>query len=77
MMATMSTQQLLTPRALRVDEFCERYCVGRSTFWKYVKLGRIRIITIGGRTVVPPSEVDRIDRDGVPVASKEEERAVA
>jgi excisionase family DNA binding protein len=51
--------------ALRVNEFCERAGISPSTFWKYVQLGKIRVIRIGGRTLVPFSEVERILVDGV------------
>ncbi|HEY8162619.1 MAG TPA: helix-turn-helix domain-containing protein [Methylocystis sp.] len=46
--------------AYRVKDFCPRIGISASTFWKYVKVGRIRVIRIGGRTLVPASEVDRL-----------------
>jgi excisionase family DNA binding protein len=46
--------------AYRVKDFCERIGISASTFWKYVKVGEIRVIRVGGRTLVPASEVERI-----------------
>lgn len=44
----------------RVREFCVAFKISNSTFWKYVSLGKIRIIRIGGRVLIPATEADRI-----------------
>jgi len=53
------------PLAYRVREFCDRIRISPSTFWKYVRAGKIRVIRIGGRTLVPANEVQRILRGEV------------
>jgi len=53
------------PLALRVNDFCARMGVSPSTFWKFVQLGKIRVVRCGGRTLVPAEEAARILREGV------------
>lgn len=53
------------PLALRVKDFCQRVSISPSTFWKYAKARKIRIIRIGGRVLVPASEVMRIAAEGL------------
>ena len=53
------------PLALRVKPFCQRIGTSAATFWKYVKVGKISVIRIGGRTLIPQSEVERILTEGV------------
>lgn len=52
-------------QAWRVREFCEAHRIGHSTFWKYVGLGKIKIIRIGGRVLVPHAEALRIASEGL------------
>jgi excisionase family DNA binding protein len=48
-----------TPRAaLTVAAFCEALSIGRTTFYEQVRAGRIRVLKVGTRTLVPTSEVD-------------------
>jgi excisionase family DNA binding protein len=53
------------PLAMRLKDFCERMGISRSTFWKYVKAGRINVIRFGGRVLIPAQEVERILAEGV------------
>lgn len=53
------------PLAHRVNEFCARMGVSESTFWKFVQLGKIRVVRFGGRTLIPADEAARILREGV------------
>ena len=48
------------PLAYRVKEFCRRVGISPATFYKYVSLGKIRVVKIGGRTLVPAAEVERL-----------------
>jgi predicted site-specific integrase-resolvase len=48
------------PLAYRVKPFCQRVGISPATFYKYVGLGKIRVIKIGGRTLVPAAEADRL-----------------
>lgn len=51
--------------AWRVREFCEAHRISNSTFWKYAALGKIRIIKIGGRVLIPAAEAARIAQEGL------------
>ncbi len=53
------------PFALRVKPFCQRVGISPSTFWKYVGLGKIRVIRIGGCVLIPHAEVLRIASEGI------------
>jgi predicted DNA-binding transcriptional regulator AlpA len=53
------------PLALRVKDFCQRIGISPSTFWKFVSIGKIRPIKIGGRTLIPAHEAERIAREGL------------
>lgn len=59
------TAQSLERTALSVREVHEALGVSASTFWKYVKLGKIKVIPFGGRTVVPVTEFRRLSDEGV------------
>lgn len=52
-------------QAWRVREYCEAFRISPSTFWKYVGLGKIEVIRIGGRVLIPKSEAQRISREGL------------
>ncbi len=60
-----STPSALEPLALRVSDFCSRMGVSPSTFWKFVQLGKIRVVRFGGRTLIPADEAARILREGI------------
>jgi predicted site-specific integrase-resolvase len=61
----MSHIEKAEPLALRVRDFCQRIGISSSTFWVLVKSGKIRVIRISGRTLVPFSEIERILVEGV------------
>lgn len=48
------------PMAFHVSETCELLNVSRSTFRKLVDQGDIRTVRLGGRVLVPATEIDRI-----------------
>ncbi len=52
-------------RAYRVKEFCRDVPISPSTFWKFVKAGKIRVIRIGGRVLIPHAEALRIASEGL------------
>jgi predicted site-specific integrase-resolvase len=54
-----------TIMALRIKDFCLRMGISPSTFWKYNKAGKIRVIRIGGRVLVPNAEALRISAEGL------------
>ncbi len=53
-----------TPRAYRVPDACRALGVCRSTLYKLASAGKLRLVRIGGRTVVPLAEVDRLANEG-------------
>ncbi len=54
-----------TKLALQVKDFCARIGISPATFWKYAKAEKIRTIRIGGRVLVPMTEVNRILSEGI------------
>ena len=36
-----------------VKEFCRRHGIGRSTFYKLVRRGSLRVVKLGSRTLIP------------------------
>jgi excisionase family DNA binding protein len=47
------------PLANQIPEVCRRLGIGRSLLYELFKSGEIRTIKIGGRTLVPESELRR------------------
>lgn len=41
-----------------MTEFCDALSIGRTMFYQQLKAGRIRVLKVGTRTLVPASEVD-------------------
>jgi predicted site-specific integrase-resolvase len=63
-MSKPSNPQTENPLAFRVKPFCRRIGISPATFYKYVGLGKIRVVKIGGRTLVPASEAERLLEGG-------------
>jgi excisionase family DNA binding protein len=51
--------------AYRVKPFCAKIGISVSSLYKYIEQGKIRVIRIGGRTLIPAEEAQRILREGV------------
>jgi predicted DNA-binding transcriptional regulator AlpA len=51
-------------RALRVPEFCRRYGISRSTAYKLKKDGKLQIVRIAGRAVVPVDSAEALLKAG-------------
>lgn len=47
-------------RALRVPEFCRRYGISRSTAYKLKKDGKLQIVRIAGRAVIPVDSAEAL-----------------
>ena len=61
MSTTISAQAQALARAVTVDEARYRLGgLGRTLFYDLVKQGKIRVMKLGNRTVVPVSEIDRL-----------------
>ena len=52
--------------ARRVPDACRAIGIGKSTLYKLAAEGKVRLIRIAGRTVVPESEIIRLASYGVP-----------
>ena len=48
--------------AYRVDEFCDALAIGQTTAFKYIALGKIPVIKVGRRTLIPASVLHEIIR---------------
>jgi excisionase family DNA binding protein len=51
-------------RAYRIPDFCWRYGVSRSTAYKLAKEGRLRLVKIGGRSLILHEDAEALLRDG-------------
>jgi predicted DNA-binding transcriptional regulator AlpA len=47
-------------RALRVPDFCRRYGISRTTAYKLKKEGKLQIVRIAGRAVVPVDSAEAL-----------------
>ena len=54
-----------TKLTMSVKEFCEALSISPATFWKYNVSGKIKVIRIGRRVLIPMSEVNRILTEGL------------
>lgn len=52
------------PRAYRVKDACSVLGIGRSSLYKLASAGKLRLVRIGGRTVVPGAEIERLAKEG-------------
>lgn len=59
-----NTATMEAPRAYRVPDACRALGVGRSTLYKLASAGKLRLVRIGGRTVVPGAEIERLAKEG-------------
>jgi excisionase family DNA binding protein len=54
----------LAPKARRVLDACSALGISRATLYKLAAQGKIRLVKIAGRTVVPETEIDRLASGG-------------
>jgi excisionase family DNA binding protein len=57
------TRLTVTPKdalALRINDACSLIGVARSTLYRLIDSGEVKTIRIGGRHLVPRSELDRL-----------------
>jgi excisionase family DNA binding protein len=50
-------------RAYRIPDFCWRYSVSRSSVYKLAKEGRLRLVKVGGRTLVLHEDAEALLRE--------------
>ena len=52
------------PRARRINDACDALQISRSHLYALAAAGKIKLIHIGGRTLVPEAEIDRLAEEG-------------
>ena len=52
------------PKARRVNDACAALGIGRSTLYKLAGEGKIKLVRVLGRTLVPESEIERLTSEG-------------
>ena len=45
--------------ALTINEFCERYSIGRVKAYEEINAGRLLVAKLGRRTIIPVANADR------------------
>jgi len=53
------------PKARRIPEACRAMGISRSMLYRLAAEGKVRLVRIAGRTVVPETEIERIVTHGV------------
>jgi excisionase family DNA binding protein len=54
----------LVRRAWRINDACAALGIGRTTLYKLAGEGKIKLVRVLGRTLVPESEIERIASEG-------------
>jgi hypothetical protein len=62
---TQDSMAQFKPRARRLEDAARTIGSSRPYIYKLAKLGKIRLLKIGGRTVMLETEIDRILEHGV------------
>ncbi|WGJ14150.1 helix-turn-helix domain-containing protein [Methylocapsa sp. D3K7] len=52
------------PRARRINDACDALQISRSHLYALAAVGKIKLIRIGSRTLVPEAELDRLVEQG-------------
>ncbi|MBV1701714.1 MAG: helix-turn-helix domain-containing protein [Hyphomicrobiales bacterium] len=60
-----NSQQSETPIAYQVGQFCHLLGISRTTFYELLKSGKIKAMKLGGRTLIPRAEAERLARGEV------------
>jgi excisionase family DNA binding protein len=51
--------------ALSIDEAAAALGLSASSIWKWISLGQLRAVKLGGRTLITAEELDRVLTDGI------------
>ena len=52
------------PKARRVPDACRAIGISRSMLYKLAGQGKVKLVRIAGRTIVPETEIDRLTTEG-------------
>lgn len=63
MQSHYQSKETAEPLAYRVNEFCHRIGICRSSLYGLIKEGKLRTVVIAGRRLVPACEVARLLAD--------------
>jgi excisionase family DNA binding protein len=66
----------MDPSAYSIDEFCDRYRIGRTTAYEEIKTGRLKAVKVGRRTLVTATAAENWLR-ALPEAGETPSRRVA
>lgn len=53
------------PKLFTLDETCESLRTGRSTVFSYIRSGDLHSVMIGGKRLIPDTEIERVAREGL------------
>ena len=56
----------IEPRAYRIPDACRILSLSRSHLYDLASKGRVKLLKIGGRTLVSREEIERLLKDGAP-----------
>jgi len=62
--AKQSCENAAKRLAWRVNDACGALGISRSHFYDLAAAGKVRLVKIGGRTVIPDAEVQRLASEG-------------
>jgi excisionase family DNA binding protein len=51
-------------RAHRVKDACQTLGISSATLYRLAAVGKIKLIKIGGRTLIPEAEIARLSNEG-------------
>jgi excisionase family DNA binding protein len=52
------------PKARRINDACRAIGISRTTIYKLAGEGKIKLVHVLGRTLVPESEIERLASEG-------------
>jgi predicted site-specific integrase-resolvase len=55
----------VTKRAFSFGEFADMFSISRDSAKRLWRSGALSTITVGGRRLIPASEIERIERQGI------------
>lgn len=70
----MATQPDIAQRAVSVKAASASLGVSQTAFHSWVRAGKIRVVKLGKRTLVPCAELDRLVADPIPPCVSGRER---
>lgn len=64
MIVSHHTTPAIERQGLRIEEAAHALGCGRTTVFKLIRTGRLRVVKLGARTIVPRNEVARLLSEG-------------